>query len=131
MAGICRRTGRVLDNLSSAIQGVEVIFATRIASLVLAREFGGGVAELLGRRLTPPLFAIFQQLVATAIDLWEPRFKVRRISLKGSAEEVRLGEVGISIEVDYRPRGHLGDTTVERIMSFSLGRNGNTITVIL
>ena len=120
MAGIDRHTFGVIATLDSAYQGLEVMFTTRLASRVMRREFGGGIVEMLGRRITPPLFSIFQQLVATAIDLWEPRFKVRRIVLAGSAEEVRLGILGIQIEVDYRPRGHLGDETVERVVNFAM-----------
>lgn len=120
MAGIDRHTGKVIDNLASAYQGVEVILSTRIGSRVMRREFGGGIAELLGRLLTPSLFAAWRQLVATAIDLWEPRFRVRRILVSGSVEQLRLGQVGLSIEADYRPRGHLGDFTVERVLSFDI-----------
>lgn len=120
MAGIDRHTGKVIDNLASAYQGVEVILTTRIGSRVMRREFGGGVAELLGRLVRPDLFAAWRQLIGTAIDLWEPRFQVRRVPLKGSVDQLRLGEVGLSIEADYRPRGHLGDFTVERVVTFDL-----------
>ena len=120
MAGIDRRTGKVIGNLASAYQGVEVILSTRIGSRIMRREFGGGIAELLGRLLTPSLFAAWRQLVATAIDLWEPRFRIRRILISGSVEQLRLGQVGLSIEADYRPRGHLGDFTVERVLSFEI-----------
>lgn len=120
MAGIDRRTGKVIDNLASAFQGVEVTLSTRIGSRVMRRQFGGGVVELLGRAVTPALFAAWQQLVGTAIDLWEPRFRVRRPLVKGSVEQLRLGQVGLTIEADYRPRGHLGDFTVERVLSFDI-----------
>lgn len=120
MAGFDRRTGRLIDNLASAFQGVEVIMTTRIGSMVMLREFGGGVAELLGRLVTPALFAAWRQLVGTAIDLWEPRFHVRRVHPVASVEELRLGHVGLTIEVDYRPRGHLGDYTVERVLRFDI-----------
>ena len=120
MADIDRRTGLVIDNLASAFQGVEITLSTRVGSLITLREFGGGAVELLGRALTDSLFAAFRQLIATAIDLWEPRFKVRRVYGTGSVEEIRQGRAGIVIEADYRPRGHLGDTRVERVVSFDL-----------
>lgn len=120
MAGIDRHTGKVIDNLVSAYQGVEVALSTRIGSRTMRREFGGGVVELLGRAVTPHLFAAWQQLVGTAIDLWEPRFRVRRPLVKGSVEQIRLGQVGLTIEADYRPRGHRGDFTVERVLSFDI-----------
>ncbi|MBN9047460.1 MAG: GPW/gp25 family protein [Rhizobiales bacterium] len=129
MAGIDRRTGRVIDNLASAYQGVEVILMTRIGSRVMRREFGAGIVELLGRKMTPSLFAAFQSLIATAIDLWEPRFSVRQVIVTGTADDIRLGRAGFQILADYRPRGHLGDTTVERVVSFGLGISSGNVVV--
>ncbi|MBN9033743.1 MAG: GPW/gp25 family protein [Rhizobiales bacterium] len=120
MADFDRRTGKIIDNLASTYQSVEIILSTRLSSLVMLREFGSGVWELLGRAMTPSLFAAWQQLIATAIELWEPRLAVRRIILTGSVEEIRAGRAGLSIEADYRPRGHLGDFTVERVIGFAL-----------
>ncbi len=131
MAGIDRNTGRPIDNLSSALQGVEVILATRLASRVMRREFGGGVVELLGRAMTPFLFSAWRQIVVTAIDLWEPRFKVRRIQATGSVEQIRLGQASIVIEADYRPKGHLGDTRVERVVTFRLKAGSSALTLHL
>ena len=121
MAGTHKDTGAPLDGIAHAFQSVEFLLSTRIGSLVLARDFGGGVAELLGRAVTPTLFAAYQQLIATAIDLWEPRFAVRRIVPSGTVDEIRSGRVGFRLEVDYRPRGHLGDFTVERVVLFDIG----------
>lgn len=115
-----RRTGAVIDNLGSAFQSVEMILSTRIGGRVMRREFGGGVVELLGRLVTPALFDAFRQLVGTAIDLWEPRFHVRRVTFDGSADQLRRGSGGLVIEVEWRPRGHLGDFTVERALNFSV-----------
>lgn len=125
MTDLDRATFEPIDNFTSALQSVEVILSTRIGSRVMRREFGAGVVELLGRALTAPLLAAFQQLLATAIDMWEPRFRVRRITVTGSVDEIRAGTAGIGLEVDYRPRGHLGDFRVERVVNFAIGfRNG-------
>jgi phage baseplate assembly protein W len=120
MAGIDRRTGAILGDLSSALQATVFILSTRISSTVLLREFGGGVIELLGRGMTPSLFATWQQLIATAIELWEPRFAIRRVVPTGTVDEIRMGRAGLLIEADFRPRGHLGDFTVERVVGFTL-----------
>lgn len=129
MAGIDRRTGEVIDDLSSALQAAVFILSTRISSVVLLREFGGGVIELLGRGMTPALFAAWQQLIATAIELWEPRFAIRRVVPTGTVDDLRMGRAGLLIEADFRPRGHLGDYTVERVVGFTLGFNGG-VTVL-
>ncbi|GHA13360.1 hypothetical protein GCM10007989_04950 [Devosia pacifica] len=120
MADIDRHTGAVIDNFSSALQSVELIFSTRLGEVVLARDFGAGLVELLGRALTPKLIAAFQTLMVVGIDLWEPRFRVRRVSVDGSVDEIRLGRAGFRIEVDWRPRGHLGDFRVEGVRAFGV-----------
>lgn len=120
MVGVDNRSFRPIDNLGSAIQSVETILGTSIGSRLMRREFGGGVLELLGRPLTPSLFSAWMQVVATAIDLWEPRFRVRRFLWSGSVEEIRRGHAALRLEVDFRPRGHLGDFTVDRVLSVSL-----------
>ncbi|WP_395175815.1 GPW/gp25 family protein [Roseibium alexandrii] len=131
MADIDRRTGQVIDNLASAFQSVEIILSTRIGSrLIPSRSFGAGVVELLGRLVTPALFAAFRQLIGTAIDLYEPRFKVNRIGVDGTAEELRLGTAGLLIEVDYRPRGQFGDFTVERTLGFSVSFANGLVRVV-
>lgn len=120
MTGIDRNTGRIIGPLESTLQSVEVILGTSLESRCMRREFGGGVLELLGRRMKPQLFVAWQQLVATAIDLWEPRFRIRRITFNGSVEALRLGNAALMFEADFRPRAHLGDFTVERRVSFGL-----------
>ena len=129
MTGTDRYTGKPINNFQSALQGVEVTLTTFLASRLMRREFGGGVAELLGRLTTPALFAAFQQLIGTAIDLWEPRFKVRRVGFAGTVDELRLGHGDLNIEADYRPRGHLGDFTVERVVSFGVNFGAGNVQV--
>ena len=127
MAGIDRTTGRPIDNFTSALQGMETIFSTRIGDLITLREFGAGVLELIGRLVRPNLLAAFLQLVATAIDLWEPRFRVRRIVFLATESDLSMGILGLRIEVDYRPRAHLGDFQVERLTTFSLTFSGGSV----
>ncbi len=120
MADFDQRTGAILDDYGSALQSVEIVFTTRLGEMVMLREFGAGLVELLGRLFVPRLFAAFRALVMAAIDIWEPRFRVRRIDLSGSVDEVRLGRAGFNIEVEWRPRAHLGDETVEGVRTFGL-----------
>lgn len=115
-----RRTGARLSNYASALQSVEIILFTRLGERVMRREFGAGLIELLGRALTDRLFSAYLLLLAAAIDLWEPRFRVRRVTAGGSVEEIRRGHASFRVEVEYRPNGHLGDETVEAVRTFGL-----------
>ncbi|MEM1410489.1 MAG: GPW/gp25 family protein [Pseudomonadota bacterium] len=128
MAGVNRHTLQPMANFPHALQSVEVIFITRLFSRVMRRGFGGGLAELLGRLMTAGLMGLFKQLLATSIDLWEPRFRVRRVSFRGSADEVRLGRAGVSVEVDWRPNALLDDFTVHGTRLFTIMAQ-DTVTV--
>lgn len=122
MADFDRRTGHPIDNYQSALQSVEITFSTYIGSMVMLREFGAGLVELLGRKMTPLLFMVFKTLLKTGIDAWEPRFHVRQVLIGGDADDLRLGEARFMIEVDWRPRAHLTppDFTVEGVRTFGL-----------
>lgn len=128
MAGVDRHTGKVIDNYSSALQSIEVVFATRIGERVMRRDFGGGLAELLGRAMTPPLFAAWKLLLAVAIDTNEPRLRVREIQVRASPDNIMLGRAGIAVLVDWRPRALHGDFTVESIRNFTI-RLGERVSI--
>lgn len=127
-ADLDHMTGEPITNFDSARQSVEVIVSTRLMSMPMLREFGGGEVELLGRMVTRNLFGLWKQLVATAIDIWEPRFRVRRVIFDGGVDALRLGQAGIDLEVDYRPLAHLGDFTVERVTNLTLYFMGGRVT---
>lgn len=129
MTDIDRNTGAVIGNYDSALQSVNFIISTRIGEVCLKREFGAGIVELLGRLMTPALFIAWQTLMAAAIDLWEPRFRVRQVHVDGSVDAIRLGTASVRIEVDWRPRGHLGDEAVEgvRVFSIRFGRQAEVL----
>jgi len=124
MSGIDRRTGHVIDNFTSACQSVEVIFATPIGERIMRRQFGAGIVELLGRLMRPDLFPVVMVLIAAAIDVWEPRFRVRAVRFTGSVDAVRAGQAGIAIEVDWRPGAHRGDFTLEGTRAMVLRYSG-------
>lgn len=126
---IDRHTGELIDNYDSAVQSVEVILGTRLHSLVMLREFGGGIIELLGRLMTPALFGAFRALIAASIDTWEPRFEVRRVDFHGEVDDIRLGRAEFSVTVDWRPRGHLGDFTVASTNQLFVRPNNNGVVI--
>jgi phage baseplate assembly protein W len=124
MSGIDRHTGKLIGSVDSGLQSIEVIFTTRIGERVMRRHFGAGLAELLGRATTPALFAAWQMLVAIGIDLWDVRWRVRGVYVSANATAIALGQAGISVEADWRPRALAGDFTVDstRFFTIRLGR---------
>jgi hypothetical protein len=70
----------------------------------------------------PSTLLKFWTAIVVAIDLWEPRYRVTKILPAASPEEMRQGILGYRIEGVYRPRGHLGDFTPERVRTVTIGQ---------
>ncbi len=106
--GINRATGKSLGDWEHVVQSVEVIFTTRIGERVMRRHFGSSAPVLLGRAMTAANVLRFWSMLALALDLWEPRFRVVRVGIvEQSAEVTRQGHMSFFIEGEYRPRAHL------------------------
>lgn len=114
MAGLNRETGRPLDAWEHLKQSLLVLLTTRIGERVMRRAFGSDVPPLLGERLVPSTVLRFFTAIIVAIELWEPRYRVTRVGVSATApdaDRARSGRLGIAIEGEFRPRGHLGDFT--------------------
>jgi len=125
--GMDRRTGAVLSDWPHVAQSIEVILTTRIGERMFRRVFGSQVPKLLGEPLTSPTIVRFFAAVIAAIELWEPRFRVRSIDVidGNSAERLRSGRLALKIRGEYRPRGHLGDPTPDwQERSLTIGDDG-------
>src|SRR5258708_23634359 len=111
--GIDRRTGKVLTGFDHVLQSVETIFTTMVGERVMRRQFGSSGAALLGRLMTAANVLRFFSLIAVALDLWEPRFRIVKVTVPPgvSIDDVRRGRLTLLIDGQYRPRGHLGDPT--------------------
>jgi phage baseplate assembly protein W len=117
MAGINRDTGKLLDGWGHVAQSLQVLFSTHYGSRVMRRYFGSEVPPLLGENLTPRTVTRFLYAIVVAIELWEPRFRVKQIVVNpdgNSVEQLRAGRLSIAVHGEYRPRGHLGDPTPAR-----------------
>lgn len=115
--GIDRWTGAPLSDWLHVLQCLHVIFSTRPGSRVMRRVFGSVIPGLLGKNMTPATVLKFYTAIVIAIEMWEPRFKVRKISYPGqtnSEQLLRQGRFGFRLDGDYRPRALDEDFTVER-----------------
>lgn len=108
MAGIDRFTGKVIDGWPHVVQSIQVIFTTRFGERVMRTWFGSEVPQLLGRNMVPSTVVAFFSAIVTAIELWEPRFRIVKIT---PLSVDRQGHLALRIDGEYRPRGHLGDPT--------------------
>lgn len=132
MAGIDRDTGKVLGGWPHVAKSLACLFTTAIGSRVMRRAFGSAVPALLGRSMSARLILRFKTAMIVACELWEPRYKVvivDTIEVENSPEAMRQGQLGLRMVGEYRPRGHLGDPTVEETRTFAVGL-GNSVTIL-
>lgn len=107
--GMDRRTGARLSGWPHVLQSIEDIFTTRFGERVMRRDYGSLVPRILGENMVPETYVRFFAAVGVALEQ-EPR--VRLIQIKPLSVS-RDGHTGIRMELEYRPRGHLGDYTPE------------------
>ena len=121
--GIDRETGKPLTDWDHTVQSILVILSTHFGERVMRRVFGSAVPRVLGKNLVPDTMLKFYMAVAVAIELWEPRFRVRRFDYPGatnSPQDLRQGRIGIRLIGDYMPRALEKDFTVESIRTVAL-----------
>ena len=137
--GMDRFTGKMLQSFAHVEQSMEVIFATPFHERVLRRWVGSFVPHILGESAVARIITRFFWAIATAIDLWEPDYRIKQTYFMGPAIDqwrpsfgtdinglLRLGEVIFRTEGQWYPRGHLGDyTPYERKAAGLISRGGN------
>lgn len=121
--GIDRYTGKALSGWDHTVQSIIVILETKFGERVMRRNFGSAVPGVLGKNLVPSTLLKFYTAVAIALELWEPRFRVRKFEYpqgENGADQMRQGKIGIRMIGDYRPRALEGDFTVEAVKTVTI-----------
>ncbi|MEW6257424.1 MAG: baseplate assembly protein [Pseudomonadota bacterium] len=123
--GFDRRTGKVITDWDHASQSITVIVTTLRGTRVQRRDFGSDDTALVDAPMNDRQLVAFFTAVAEALEprlveghqLGEPRFLLRSVSVieAGADGGITIGLVGY-----YVPRGHLGDTTIEREVTLEI-----------
>jgi len=125
--GVDRQTFKPIAGFRHVFQSMTILYATRYHSRVLRRWVGSLVPHLLGELTTQQNITKFYYAFASALDLFEPGYQIRRVyvaqlpnspsNIEGrqltSANEIRKGGITFRHDGVYMPRGHLGDRTSE------------------
>jgi phage baseplate assembly protein W len=128
--GIDMETGKLISGWQHVMQSLQIIFMTRFGERVLRRWFGSFVPRILGEPMVPSTILKFWTAICVAVDLWEPRYRITKITAEGSADEMRQGSIGFIVEGVYMPRGHLGDKTAARGQyTFRVGQSASSVGV--
>lgn len=135
-SGMDRRTGKMLVGFDHVMQSMEVIFATRFHERILRQWAGSFVEHLLGQNITGPTITRFWWAIIAAIDLWEPGYSIKNISLRNglniptSSEGIRRGEISFQSHGVYYPRGHLGDFTPDAQRGSDITGRGDSAWIV-
>ncbi len=108
MSGIKRSDGRVLDGWEHVKQSLMDIWTTPKSTRVMRRDYGSSLLALMDR---PGTYDVVLEAVMSAVEAerWEPRFRVREVTLESGGSD---GMFGLVVSGIYYPRGHLGDYSV-------------------
>jgi uncharacterized protein len=135
--GMDRFTGKMLSGFPHVEQSMEIIFSTPFHQRVLRRWVGSFVPHILGESAVARIITRFFWAIVTAIDLWEPDYRIQHVFLMGDALDnlsptqvadvnqlLRQGELIFRTEGQWYPRGHLGDFTPYERRAAGLISNG-------
>ena len=106
--GLDAATGGILTGWEHVVQSLRDIFDTRFGSRIMREWYGSFVPNLLGRLITPDEVVPYFAAITSAIEQWEPRFRVTRIE---AVKVTRDGQLHVFLEGEYRPRAVYGDFT--------------------
>lgn len=139
--GVELRTGRLIYGWDHTVQSIYLLLATRYHERPMRYYVGSFVPAILGNNAVPSVITRFFWAVATAIDLWEPRYRILKVGIRRqdgaelanddetllstTDEDIRAGVIAFHLTGVYMPRGHLGDFTPEGQRSLTMMGSGN------
>lgn len=108
--GLDATTGGTITGWDHVLQSLVDIFTTHFGTRVVREWYGSFVPNLLGQNLNTQGVLPWFMAITSAIEQWEPRYRVSKISID---KVTRDGELHFFIDGEYRPRAVYGDLTPE------------------
>ena len=103
-----RVTGELIFGWEHVEQCIGDFLTTFFGERIMRECYGSVVPKLMGENLTTDTIVTFFAAVTSAIEQWEPRYKVTKIT---PISVSRSGEFHVRIEGDYRPLALIGNFT--------------------
>lgn len=101
MRGVGVTTGRAVAGEAHLRQSVRDILTTPLGSRVMRRTYGSELFELVDAPLNAGVVARIIAATAEALDLWEPRYALRRVQVFAAG----AGHVSLDLDGVYLPEG--------------------------
>lgn len=102
-------SGANISGWPHVVQCVGDFFATAFGERIMREWYASAVPAFLGQQLNTETVVSFFSAMAAAIEQWEPRFRITRITPESVGRD---GKLRVVLEGQYRPRALLGDLTV-------------------
>jgi len=106
--GLDAQTGGTITGWDHVLQSLRDIFATPFGERIMREWYGSFVPALLGSNMNEREVTHFFIAVTSAIEQWEPRFRITNIK---PTRATRDGQLHLILEGEYRPRATFGDMT--------------------
>lgn len=97
MQGMSKQNGGYIDDVEHLKQSIIDILTTPIGSRVVCRDYGSALFQLVDQPVNRELLPKIYAAVADAIDKWEPRFKVEKITIVS----IKEGRINLSLIGKY------------------------------
>lgn len=90
MAGMSRTTGTALGGFDHLRQSIEDILTTPVGTRVHRRDYGSMLPRLVDRPINQSLVSDLVAATAAALDRWEPRLRLERVTINSVSAEGRI-----------------------------------------
>ena len=97
MQGMSNKNGEYIDDLEHLKQSIVDILTTPIGSRVVCRDYGSVLFQLIDQPVNRELLPKIYAAVADAIDKWEPRFELEKVTINS----IKEGHITLSLIGKY------------------------------
>jgi len=120
-------TGADIAGWAHVLQSIQDFFVTGFGERVQREWYGSVIPRFLGENLTTSTVVPFFAAIASAMEQWEPRYRLTRVVPESVGRD---GKLRVYMEGEYRPRALLGDFSSQGAKRVTvLGGNGGTFEV--
>lgn len=102
MAGMSRDTGKALGGFDHLKQSIGDILSTPLGTRAHRRDYGSRLMGLVDRPINQSLVADMVAAAAEALDRWEPRLRVERLTIDRVTAD---GQIELSLSGYYLVNG--------------------------